>query len=195
MQTHLARICVLYMDLLLEVSAAMDANRLTVLDDYADGNSRRMYFVRMALGTVWEIKQSCDVLNKNRAFNGAKLRMHERNRRLWDAAIGFFQANQDRLKVWRNEIGGKFGDDAAKFAIDHVDPSLTDRLIVVSTDDNKNTALMPFAYQLVAVGMSKSRSPDTDYPTYFEAAFNLAMKANEQAIAVGNVLAAEFLVH
>ena len=192
MMTHVARLCVLYQDLLIEVSGAIAKKALPDLD-YGRIADRQMYFLRKGLVTVWEIKQGCDVLNQNPAFKLVLRRMDPSNAKLWTEAIRYFQARGKELKEWRNNVAGHFGDAAARFAIDNMPPELTGELFVAQTEGGV-TCRLAFAYQIMAIAMAKMRDPKKDFEQHFREAFQMMLASYDHSINVVTVLASEVVL-
>jgi len=192
MQIQMARLSVLYQDILIELDGALEAAELKELR-HSDESNRRFYFVRRGLGTTWEIKQAVDVLQMNKAFQGLKTTMRKENRDMWDDAVKFFQEHQGDLKRWRNDQGGHFTDVAAKFAIDNMPPELKGEIVVFKQGEGAG-AMMPFSYQLVAVALSMYRSPDEDFQQHFDRMFGLMRDSHMHAVRIGHVIVGEHLL-
>lgn len=194
MQVQLVRLLVLHQDLLIDVSGATRADQLEAIE-FADTLSKRFYFVRNALRTVWEVKQACDVLNGNRAFKAAKKSMARHNLDAWDSAVKWFQANQEDLRVWRNDVGGHFNVAAAEFVLRNVDDSLEADVVTLSDSDAEEAmAYLPLAYQLVAIALTKARRPDENIQEGLLRSFGLMRDAYRHAANVGHTVIAERLL-
>jgi hypothetical protein len=82
MQVQLARICVLYDDLMREYAGA-DAAEIKALDG-SGLEARRFYFVRRQLGTLSELRQAIAVLNGNKAFQKRKAGWPKEHQKGWE---------------------------------------------------------------------------------------------------------------
>lgn len=145
MRVQIARIAVLYDDLMLEYDGAQEETIAAL--DRSGANSRRFYFVRRSLGTPMELKGAFVVLDGNEAFKSSKKWWDKRDLAQWDAAVKFFQSNQKFLKDWRNDIGGHFLDGAAEYAIDNVHSDALGTIEIYRRGSGADIK-MPFAYEL-----------------------------------------------
>jgi hypothetical protein len=155
MQVQLARLCVLYHDLMLEYAAANE-DAIPLLDK-SGPDSRRFYFVRRTLGTLAELRGAIAALEKNDAFLARKAGWEKGAQDQWNAAVAFFPQNHRFLKDWRNDVGGHFHDRAAEFAIDNIG-SDTVGPIELYRRGISGDVRMKFAYELVAVAMVRLRN-------------------------------------
>ena len=184
MRVQLARLCVLYEDLKIEFAGA-EAEDLGGLD-HTDATTRRFYFVRRTLGTLAEFEQAIVKLNANKEFKSAKGAMSKENLKLWDDAIKFFGKEHEFLKDWRNDLGGHFLDAAAKYALENMHP---DTLGVIDLHRQGNGAgvRMKFAYELVAVAMTKNKRTTEPERDFLERAFEFLRDAYLNAYRAGQV--------
>ena len=104
MQVQLARMSVLFEDLMVEHAGAR-TDTIPPLDG-SGGMARKFYFVRRAINTEAEIAQAIHVLNMNRAFKRHKKAMPAWQCGRWDEAVRFFSDNGEFLKAWRDDMGG-----------------------------------------------------------------------------------------
>lgn len=158
MHVQMARVCVLYEDLEIEWLGA-DAASISELDK-TDLETRRFYFVRRTLATLTEIESAFFQLNKNAEFKRIKSGMPTEAMKAWDDAIKFFNAEHAFLKEWRNDIGGHFHDDAATYAIDNIERTTVGEIELYRRGTGADVR-MPFAYELVAVAMTKNKGTAT----------------------------------
>lgn len=189
MRVQIARIAVLYDDLMLEYDGAQE-EAIAALDR-SGVNSRRFHFVRRSLGTLMELKGAFVVLDGNDAFKASKQWWDKRDLSQWDGAVKFFQANQKFLKDWRNDIGGHFLDGAAEYAIDNVHPDAVGTIEIYRRGSGADIK-MPFAYELVAVALVKNKDAKTPEDDFLKDAFTFLVDATKHAInAVAVVVAHE----
>jgi hypothetical protein len=118
--------------------------------------TRRFYFVRRTLATLTEIEGALHKLNSNKEFDRIKSGMHPDSLKAWNKAITFFAKEHAFLKNWRNDIGGHFLDAAATYAIDAVRPSTAGTIEVYRLEKGADVR-MPFAYELLAVAMTRNK--------------------------------------
>lgn len=191
MLVQVARICVVYENFMLEVGEVQEA--MAAPRGY-DRVHRLSYFGFRVLASTWELKQAVDVLCMNPAFKERRKGFEARIGRIWDGAVKFFQANGDKLKAYRNDYAGHFTDGAAKHALDRMPPHLSGDVVVSSKRPGWATVRMPFAGQILAVGLTKD-SPSPETPEEFlTEMMNLIVQAQNHALDVGHIIAAEFFI-
>jgi hypothetical protein len=123
LNAKLARLCVLYEDLRVEMCGIAEPSipALDILDLEKDnkctpqriGRYRRYYFVRRSIGTIREFAEAL------RSING-------------DPDL---QLNESLLKAIRNDIGGHFGHQAALNALDRLSPDAYSAIELVDGRD------------------------------------------------------------
>lgn len=168
MHVQMARLCVLSEDLEIEWTGA-DAHEIAELDK-TDLETRRFYFVRRTLATLTEIESAFTRLNMNPEFKTLKGKMPKEALTAWDDAIKFFSTEHAFLKDWRNDIGGHFQEAASTYAVDNVEPA-TVGVIEIYRRGKGADCRMPFAYQLVAVAMTKNKGAQQTVTDFLERAF------------------------
>jgi hypothetical protein len=191
MMAQVARICVLYEDFMFEVNQIVGGLG-GQSSGYAD-IQRNFYFVRRAMATTWEMKQAVDVLGLNPVFKARKAKLGPRLVKTWDDAVRFFQQHQVVLKAFRNDYGGHFTDAAAKYAIENMPPQLQGKLVVFETEKGAGLE-MPFAGQILAVGLVKDRPESQDYEQFLGSTFTLMVEAQGHALHVAHIIADEFFL-
>ncbi len=191
-QIQMIRLTVLYEDLILELDGAVGADRLFALG-HGDAKSRRFYFVRRALATTWEIRQAIGALNRNQRFARLKQWMMPNNRTSWDRAVEFFETNHDLLKAHRNDLGGHFTDAAATFVIDNLDAKSQGTIEIYRTDHGVKGRLT-FAYELVAIALSKEKPGDVEVDDHLRSLFATIVNAHKHAVLAAQVIIAEHLL-
>ncbi len=137
LNAKLARLCVLYEDLRVELYGIVEPSipALDVLDD----KYRRLYFVRRSIGTIREFADALRLINKDPDF---QLNEMKEDKATWDSAITFFTENERLLGAIRNDIGGHFGQQAALKALDGLpDVSCTIELVGELVDGRDRTDL------------------------------------------------------
>ncbi len=127
----LARICVLFEDLRIEIRGISERSlpALDVLDPEEDnwinpastGKYRSFYFLRRSLVTLCEFAEALRLIVAD-INNDAKLNPNFRvltseGIEAWHAAVRFFDENEAVLNRIRNDIGGHFGHRAALNAV------------------------------------------------------------------------------
>jgi hypothetical protein len=110
---------VLYEDLRIELMAIAQKS-IRVLDA-TDRRYTKNYFLRRSIGTLVEFAEGLRLLDESKEFNGIKASFPPDIGERWNAAVAFFKDNKDFLQKIRNDIGGHFGEEAARFTISHLD--------------------------------------------------------------------------
>ena len=137
---YIARLCVLYEDLRIELFAisADSIPKLDVLDpatEFAEkkeiGKYRRYYFLRRSIGTSWEFAEGLRLLEGCPEFGSVVPLSDIEIAALWKAGADFFQSNEPLLKQVRNDIGGHFGSKAARYAVENLGSTATGKIELI----------------------------------------------------------------
>jgi hypothetical protein len=130
---YIARLCVLYEDLRIELFAisADSIPRLDILDP-ADENSesqnigkyRRNYFLRRSVGTLYEFAEGLRLLAKCTEFSELMATFDTETAELWKRGIDFFRSKEQLIRDVRHDIGGHFGSKAAIYAVRNLSPKV-----------------------------------------------------------------------
>lgn len=117
LNTRVARLVVLFEDLRIETNAiiAKSIKRL----DYIDDAYRRTYFLRRSIATLLEFKGALTRLDQLPDFREIKNTFNAEDKKQWEAAINFFNNDIDPIKFARNDIGGHFQEEAARYAVNN----------------------------------------------------------------------------
>jgi len=178
---HLAQLCVLYQDLRIELAAA-SARSLPLLDvldssvEHAStpqkiGGYRRLYFVRRSIATIREFADCLRYLRKCPEF--ARLRESaDHTAEIFDAALRFFSTNADTFRTSRNNIGGHFGMESAKFAVSRLDSKTVGRIeFVMDQQDRTANMRLHFVHEIVSIAATKGlpgATPQEKVETLFD---------------------------
>lgn len=130
LNANLARLCVLYEDLRVEILgiAELSIPALDILDSEGAnryrperiGRYRLYYFVRRSIGTLREFAEALRLIKDDPDFQLEATQTDVDVKGTLTSAIAFFDTNEDLLKAIRNNIGGHFGQTAALNALDHL---------------------------------------------------------------------------
>jgi hypothetical protein len=163
MQVQIARVCVFYEDLRIELLAsAAPPGELKSLER-AGADYRRLYFLRRAVATLVEMDGAFHKLNMDPEFKALKRRFSRERLRQWTHAVKYFARIHEFLTNERNLYGGHFQDDAARFALQRLDPDHIGILeITFNTLEGTFNTVFKFALEFVGVG-SLRRSPEVDH--------------------------------
>ena len=114
----IARLCVLYEDLRIEL-LAIEAEAIPELDAVSS-EIRRHYFLRRSIATLHEFSQALRLVNESNEFqNRVKTQFDAASSHRWQMAIRFFDRVDKLLRDVRNDVGGHFGLIAALYAVRH----------------------------------------------------------------------------
>jgi len=166
---YVGRLCVLYEDLRIEVRAiaARSMARLDVLDSREQhegdrvriGRYRRYYFLRRSIGTVWEFAEGLRLLNGCVDFKMIEADFDPETKGSWNAAIAFFRDKEAFVKRVRNDIGGHFGSEAARFAVENLSKDAVGKLEVMTDADLQPTGpRLHFAAEIAACALGRHLS-------------------------------------
>src|ERR1035438_8526446 len=132
LNAKLARLCVLYEDLRVEMwgIAELSIPALDILDLEKDnkctphliGRYRRYYFVWRSIGTIREFAEALRLINDDPDLQLNATQVDEDAKATLGSAINFFETNESLLRELRNDIGGHFGHQAALNALDRLSP-------------------------------------------------------------------------
>lgn len=176
MLVQCARLCVLHEDLTLEFLGA-EAEQIQQLDS-TTMLTRRFYFLRRTLATIGEIEQAAHVLNRNKAFKqlkGSASSASPEAVRAWNDAITFFAANHEFLGNWRDDLGGHVLDRVATYAIDNLTSTIG------TLEMLPNDFKMSFAYEMVAIGLTRQKETHQDAQQFISEAFDVLSQAHRHA--------------
>ncbi len=179
LQIQAIRLYVLYEDMKLEFEGA-SADHLSELEG-TSVETRRFYFVRRTFGTLFEISGAMQAIEKNAAFQALKHGLDDRNRKQWDESLVFFRKEHEYLKGFRNDVGGHFLDDAAKFGLENIED--TAELFEIYRRGKGADVKFKFAYYFVAQALIRQKDHRIGVQEYLEKrAFPFLIDATGHAI-------------
>lgn len=152
----MARLAVLYEGLRIELyGIAEDA--IPAMDKL-DVRYRRIYFLRKSIGTLWEFAEAVHHLQQCPEFRFPSISgpfpvADQEPAKLWRKAAAFFARNERRLKSIRNDIGGHFGLEAARYAALHFNPDAVMGIEMAEPFTDKHRIFLHFAGEIVATAM------------------------------------------
>jgi hypothetical protein len=162
---HLARLSVLYEDLRIELQGmiARSLPRLDVLDPRWEhpedpkltGRYRRYYFLRRTIATLNEFSECFNRIRRCPEFDEA--RKDPEVATILDDAIRFFTTHKPTIQRIRNDIGGHFGNEAAHYAIENLDPSGTSKIeCILNAKGMPVDPRLHFAGDIAAAALGRS---------------------------------------
>jgi hypothetical protein len=159
---NIARLAVLYEDLRIELTAA-SAHSIRKLDRM-DPRYRRNYFLRKCIGTTVEFAEAIRLLDRSRDFKIVKSNFSPQILKYWTEAVKFFRKNEPLLKAVRNDIGGHFGTNAAKYALSALDSDTMGKIEIIGIGGPVH---LHFAGEIAVVAslrhLKKGRTPSQKF--------------------------------
>lgn len=120
----MARLCVLFEDLRIELTGldllAQDAGEDSASNrrfGRTGDQMRRIYFLRRSIGTCWEFAEALRLLDETDGFRPILANFEGPARARWDGSVQYFSLHERFWKNIRNDVGGHFGESAARFAV------------------------------------------------------------------------------
>ncbi len=148
---QIARLCVLYEDLRIEMMGiAKDIPQLDILDSARDhpdrpamvGNYRYFYFMRRSIATISEFASALRLLDENPSFEMVSKRFEDYSKETWAGAIAFFDKKRELLiRSIRNDIGGHFGQQAAMESLSRLREDTMGKMELVTVADDTEIRL------------------------------------------------------
>jgi hypothetical protein len=143
----MARLCVLFEDLRIEMGG-INAVEIPSMDEI-DRDSRRLYFMRRSLGTLFEFSEAIAGLERLPEFGEIRSSFDPADAVSWRRAVRFFSQNHSRIARLRHHIGGHFGQQAAEHAIDTFGSTECGSITITLNPDRTGGAILSFS-QVVA---------------------------------------------
>ena len=151
---YIARLCVLFEDLRIEVEGL-----------FCKGVSKplQMYWLRKSIGTCWEFAEAIRLLAERPSF---KTIVAEEEK--WQEAVQYFKKQEKKFwKPLRNDVGGHFGTAAALYAVSfiHQDLSVRDAPVNIEirqgSSSNQAGVRLCFAQEIAAIALLGNLSGKT----------------------------------
>lgn len=190
---QLVRLFVLYEDLKLE-TAALQLPPTPSLEEVST-HYRRIYFLRRAYATVWEMDNAINWLQLIREFKQRKKTLSKRNRSEWDAAVKCFAKAKKFIDRQRNAYGGHVNDDVARHIlskIDDMDDSVGAMEIRISS---QKTTRMVFKFvELLVDSAHFIDRGERDHAEYLNESWDLLLDAMRHGARAVQTLAEIYLI-
>ncbi|MBZ5578719.1 MAG: hypothetical protein LAP40_19325 [Acidobacteriia bacterium] len=165
----------LYEDLRIEILAVAEESisKLDVLDPQGEdldhperaGAYRRHYFLRRSIGTLCEIATAIGHLDSDPDFQLIRATggFEGFAKQTWDGAVEFFRTNESLIKKIRNDVGGHFGETAARHAIESFDSDTVGSIeVVFDQDGDPSDPRLHFAKSVVAAAIFRHLPGDQE---------------------------------
>jgi hypothetical protein len=197
---RIARICVLFEDLRIEL-IGLDLLAPSVIDssaqdthfDVAGYRLRRIYFLRRSIGTCCEFAEALRLLNETDAFQPILANFGQPAHAAWRESVQYFRDHERLWREIRNDVGGHFGEAAARFAVENF---LNDAFgsLEIRWDDRSESGdcVLAFASEIAATGLLK-RLPEPTLEGRTNGLFTRVVDAYGQAIRAVHCLVREHL--
>jgi hypothetical protein len=187
----IARLCVLYEDLRLELEELHIVDEKPEDERSSADQYRVMYFLRRALSTLIEFRGGLTTVCKTSEFKRATLTALDT--RYIVQADQFLQSHWDRLKELRNEFGGHIKLPGVQFATEH----FSDVFGSVTWNPARDAWLVAlecdFAGHIVAGAISSKLNAGTDVRAELQAALGVISEGFVHAQAAMVALVHSFL--
>jgi len=133
-------------------------------------------------------------VENKKGFPAFKQRMDDKNLAQWNKSLKFFRDNHQFLKDCRNDVGGHFLEDAAKFALDNLEDTV--ELFEIYLRGKGADCKIKFAYYFVAQALIRNKDKSQTVVEFLEEKyFPFIIEACDHAIQAIQVFAITQLFH
>jgi len=162
----LARLCVLYEDIRIEILGASLPSSAVVALEASGSHYRHLYFMRRALLSLREFDSAIEQIRYSTEFQNLEAQARSESDayylRLWVPAWEFFRAQGTLLNRIRGDVGGHFGDDVARRAFAAIPNNVPVEVRIERDSGQQQRVLLPFATDLVARAAFAHLPPGND---------------------------------
>ncbi len=196
LNARIARLCVLYEDLRIEITGLLipppngdDERGLVAQFDVAGYKYRELYFLRRSIGTCREFAEAIRLLEETPGFQKLVSGLPTANQKEWRRAVEYFRSKEKFWKKIRNDVGGHFGPEAAKFAVSSFLPDAGGRVEIQLSHGGKEGAVLEFSSEIAATALLRHLPGDHPVVKFKAlcaevlAALPFAVKAVEYVVA------------
>ncbi len=182
--SHVARLAVLYEDLRIEYSGIIE-EKILCLDQIGD-KYRRHYFVRRSILTLVEMAETFRLLNQDSDFQEIKNTFDRRSCIQWRRTVSFFAGHERFLKDVRNDIGGHFGHPAAISSLKDIPYSTVGKMEVEHASNGLLNVKLLFAGEIAAAAFSRQRNnkPPLEFAKYLIRLTKRGYRLSTQAVQI-----------
>lgn len=160
MHAWMARLCVLMEDLRIEVHCLLDDSISTEMQ--VEPNVRKIYFLRRAVATLREFAEGVRLLERDADFQALKARVNPDAEVRWSNAVKFFASREKFFVQVRNDVGGHFGTEAAKYAVDRLQPDADGKMECAETGPNAFAERLHFTSLIAATALTRHLTGASD---------------------------------
>jgi len=118
---NILRLLVLYEDLRIEI-ACFQVDTIRHADVANEGGYRKRYFLRQSIRTLLECAEAFRLLNNCSSIDYLLKHFNDAERSRWLKTVTFFADNEPLFRNVRNDLGGHFGVEPARFSIQSFTP-------------------------------------------------------------------------
>lgn len=145
----MARLAVLYEDLRIELFGIAEDSIPAM--DVMDVRYRRIYFLRKSIGTLLEFAEAVRHLHCCPEF--VLPTEPTEIKKLWQRSAAFFARNEGKFRSVRNDIGGHFGLEAARYACLNFHPDAVMGIEMTEPFTSRSRVLLNFSGEVVGTAM------------------------------------------
>ena len=131
MNARIAQLCVLYEDLRLELAELETCYRTTMASPSSE--CRTMYFFRRSIATLQEFSDAIVGLDGLPEFQPVLTSIVPEHQAVWRESVDFFKQHKHSISNVRNDVGGHFGLEAARYAIKSFEDDVVGTFEVMDT--------------------------------------------------------------
>jgi len=160
LDAHLARLCVLYEDLRIEITGISEdsINALEVIG----ANYRRNVFLRRSILTLREFAEGFRLVDVLPEFQEIKSTFDTNHSKRWEKAVRFFSKYEPVLKKVRNDLGGHFGLSAALYSVDNLSLGSVEKIEKNRYNEAGGGAKLHFAGEIAATAFLRHLQGSTN---------------------------------
>jgi len=117
LHADIARLIVLSEDLKIELRGVQTVS-IPPLDMTNEAAYRERYFLRRSIGTLVELGEAFHLVNSRVGIDGVLNSFTKEATEHWSRTVEFFDQHRGFFRKVRNDMGGHFGTQAAKYAVE-----------------------------------------------------------------------------
>jgi hypothetical protein len=160
--------------------------------DFTGDAYRRNYFLRRSIATVLELAEELRLLDQLDDFERIKSSFDEAALRQWNRAVRFFGRYESFFQMVRNDIGGHFGLNAARYALTDLPYDYAGVIEIVRGGKNGAGVKLEFAGQIATSAMFRHKGKHDD-KWYLYRLLRLSVAGYRHGIRAVNSIAAFYL--
>ena len=152
----------------------------------------RKYFLRRSIGTLHEFVDALKEIDKLPEFAVVRGRLDSLGLRHWNRAILYFKRHRSTIARVRNHVGGHFGAQAAKHAIENFVPGAAGSLEVTIYSHRGGGAILGFASEIAATALVRNlKGRDSEHK--IRRLFRMALAGYQHAVRAVDCITVVYL--